>query len=78
MTDLRRFFGGVAWKRLAAVETDPVSSNQHELNGVARLKSLLGIFGQQFQNYIGQRAGNIAVDLVERLGLASDMAVDQL
>ena len=32
----------VAMKRLAEVEVDPVTSNQHELNGVAAIKQLLG------------------------------------
>lgn len=39
---LSEHFVGVAAKRLAAVEADPARSNQHELNGVAALKDLLG------------------------------------
>lgn len=39
---LSNFFLGVAAKRLSSVEADPKVSNQHEFNGVAQLKKLLG------------------------------------
>ena len=39
---LSEYVEGVAIKRLSAVEADPVSSNQHEFNGVAPLKAILG------------------------------------
>lgn len=39
---LRDYFEAVAVKRLSAVEIEPASSNQHELNGTAALKTVLG------------------------------------
>jgi len=39
---LSRYFVAFAYKRLSAVEVDTTRSNQHELNGVAMLKNLLG------------------------------------
>lgn len=39
---LSRHVEGIAFKRLRAVETDPGTSNQHEINGVAALRHLLG------------------------------------
>ncbi len=39
---LSEYFEGVAAKYLSAVEAHPESSNQHEFNGVAALKKLLG------------------------------------
>ncbi len=39
---LSRLFTGVVAKRLAAVEAEPATSNQHEFNGTAPLKRLLG------------------------------------
>lgn len=39
---LSSYFNGIAVKRLSAVETDPETSNQHEFNGVTRLKQILG------------------------------------
>ncbi len=39
---LNNYFSGVAVKRLSAVEADASISNQHEYNGVARLKQLFG------------------------------------
>ena len=39
---LSRYFDGVAVKNLSAVETDPGTSNQHEFNGSAPLRRLLG------------------------------------
>ena len=42
MSRLSQYFTGVAAKRLSAVETDPSTSNQHELNGVAPLRAVLG------------------------------------
>jgi hypothetical protein len=40
---LSEYFRGVAAKTLSAVEADPGTSNQHEFNGVSRLKSILGL-----------------------------------
>lgn len=40
---LSEYFSGVAAKTLSAVEADPGLSNQHEFNGVSRLKSILGL-----------------------------------
>lgn len=40
---LSEYFCGVAAKTLSAVEADPRTSNQHEFNGVGRLKSILGL-----------------------------------
>jgi hypothetical protein len=40
---LSEHFRGVAAKTLSAVEADPGTSNQHEFNGVSRLKSILGL-----------------------------------
>ncbi|MBX3069094.1 MAG: hypothetical protein KF883_01200 [Thermomicrobiales bacterium] len=39
---LADYFTGVAAKRLSAVEADPGTSNQHEFNGVADLRRILG------------------------------------
>jgi len=39
---LSDFFDGFAVKRLTAVEVDPTRSNQHEFQGVQRLKEILG------------------------------------
>ncbi|WP_156840192.1 type II restriction endonuclease [Novosphingobium aquimarinum] len=39
---LSDYFAGVAVKRLSAVETSPDTSNQHEFNGSAPLRRLLG------------------------------------
>lgn len=39
---LNNFFAGAAVKRLSAVEADTAISNQHEYNGVSRLKSIFG------------------------------------
>ena len=40
---LSDYFAGVAVKRLSAVEASPARSNQHEFNGVAKLRAMLGI-----------------------------------
>ena len=39
---LSQYFEGIAMKRLSAVEVDLISSNQHEFNGVAELRKILG------------------------------------
>lgn len=39
---LSQYFRGVAFKRLSAVETNLMRSNQHEFNGVESLRSILG------------------------------------
>ena len=39
---LSQYFEGVAIKRLSKVEADSVRSNQHEFNGVTKLKNILG------------------------------------
>lgn len=45
---LSEFFKGVALKYASRVETDPGSSNQHELNGAAPLKAMLGTADRKF------------------------------
>jgi len=45
---LSQYFKGVAVKTLSVVEADPVSSNQHEFNGVTPLKKIFGIGKQKF------------------------------
>jgi hypothetical protein len=42
---LSEYFNGVGAKRLTPVEVDPVVSNQHEFQGVHRLKTILGETG---------------------------------
>ena len=44
---LSDYFTGVAVKRLSAVEASPKRSNQHEFNGVAKLRSMLGTADQR-------------------------------
>ena len=39
---LSDYFRGIVFKRLSAVETTPATSNQHEFNGSASLRLLLG------------------------------------
>ncbi len=39
---LSQYFEGVAVKKLSAVEADTFSSNQHEFNGVEKLRKILG------------------------------------
>lgn len=39
---LSELFSGIVMKRLSTVETAPQSSNQHEFNGSAALRRLLG------------------------------------
>ena len=39
---LSDYFDGVGAKRLTMVEVDPSASNQHEFQGVHRLKKILG------------------------------------
>lgn len=45
---LSEYFTGVASKVLSAVEADTATSNQHEYNGVATLKNILGTAKQTF------------------------------
>ena len=45
---LSEYFEDVAVKRLSRVESDPKTSNQHELNGVTALKTIFGEKKQQF------------------------------
>lgn len=42
-------------KTLSAVEAEPDRSNQHELNGVAQLKNILGLARQSFDAYFSIR-----------------------
>lgn len=42
ITSLSEFFSGVGIKRLSSVEVDKEKSNQHELNGIAAFKDILG------------------------------------
>ena len=46
---LSEYFTGVASKVLSAVEADTATSNQHEYNGVAPLKNILGTEKQTFK-----------------------------
>ena len=46
---LSQYFSGVAFKRLSAVEARPERSNQHELNGVTPLKTILGPVRREFK-----------------------------
>lgn len=46
---LSEYFTGVASKVLSAVEADAATSNQHEYNGVAPLKKILGTAKQTFK-----------------------------
>jgi len=39
---LATYFSGIAAKRLSAVEVDPITSNQHELNGVTGFRKIFG------------------------------------
>lgn len=41
-------FAGIATKRLSAVEADPIKSNQHEFDGVTRLRELFGTEKKRF------------------------------
>lgn len=45
---LSEYFKGVAVKYASRVETDPSSSNQHELNGVTPLRAILGAAKREF------------------------------
>lgn len=40
---LSQYFSGVAFKRLSAVEARPERSNQHEFQGISKLREILGI-----------------------------------
>lgn len=46
---LSEYFSGVGWKRLSAVEASREKSNQHEFDGVSRLRSILGDERRSFQ-----------------------------
>lgn len=48
MSRLSQYFTGVAAKRLSAVETDPVTSNQHEFNGVVAMSEIFGTARQTY------------------------------
>ena len=39
---LSQYFDGIAAKKISAVEADPLVSNQHEFNGVLKLKAIFG------------------------------------
>ena len=57
------YFKGVAWKRLSIVEADPQKSNQHEFNGVASLKQILGSARRTFPArflYLGDEEEDIS------------------
>lgn len=47
---LSQYFKGVAVKALSAVEADVAKSNQHEFNGVSRLKEIFGTERKTFQS----------------------------
>jgi hypothetical protein len=46
--NLSEYFTDIAYKRLSAVEADSTRSNQHEFNGVAGLKKMLGEKKREF------------------------------
>lgn len=45
---LSQYFKGIAAKVLSAVEADPATSNQHEFNGVTKLKEIFGTEKRRF------------------------------
>ncbi|WP_290697901.1 type II restriction endonuclease [Amphritea sp.] len=49
---LKDYIKGASVKRLSAVECDPNSSNQHELNGTKRMRGLLGEKAEFSANFI--------------------------
>lgn len=49
---LSNWFTGVAWKRLTAVEALPHKSNQHEFDGVHKLKAVLGFERRRFSGTV--------------------------
>ena len=49
MVDLSGQFKGIAAKRLSAVEVDPSNSNQHEFQGIQKLKEFLGDSDRKIQ-----------------------------
>lgn len=51
MSGLSAYFDAVAFKTLTEVEVDPKVSNQHEFNGVAQLKPLLGVSERRREIY---------------------------
>jgi len=62
---LSSYFEGVAIKQLSAVEANPSVSNQHEFNGVGRLKRLLGTGRKHFSArfiYLGEDENDTIVD----------------
>jgi len=65
---LSTYFEGVAAKRLSAVETDLTKSHQHEFNGVADLKKILGTEKQTFEAqfiYLGDDEKEVVLDTGE-------------
>ncbi|GJM39825.1 MAG: type II restriction endonuclease [Ardenticatenaceae bacterium] len=62
---LSNYFEGIAIKRLSAVEANPEVSNQHEFNGVNRLKRILGTERNSFSTkfiYLGEDENETIVD----------------
>jgi hypothetical protein len=62
---LSQYFKGVAAKTLSAVEADPITSNQHEFNGVSPLKTIFGTEKQKFSTrfiYLGDNDDNPLTD----------------
>jgi hypothetical protein len=59
---LSNYFKGIAAKYLSAVETHPENSNQHEFNGIAALKTILGESRHTFESkilYLGSDESDI-------------------
>ena len=44
---LSEYFNGIVVKRLSAVEANPNRSNQHEFNGIAKFKEILGLANEK-------------------------------
>lgn len=62
---LSDYFEGIAIKRLSAVEVDPYVSNQHEVDGVASLKKMLGSEKSKFPTkfiYLGEDEDETVID----------------
>ena len=59
---LSNYFKGIGAKYLSAVETHPENSNQHEFNGIAALKQILGESRHSFESrilYLGSDESDI-------------------
>ena len=62
---LSDYFDAIAAKRLSAVETDPNRSNQHEFNGVNKLKEMFGTEKRKIPArfiYLKENVSDVAID----------------